>query len=422
MRAVYLRSFRRIELCVRARVRYKELRERRETGGAQSKASSTNSHGAKRKGGGGSASGSSKAQQRQQRDQPGQQEQQRQKRRRQQQQQQQQQQRGRDGVGLADCHELEGDTAKNVYAGLDPDADWDELWEGLVERGWRSVPGKRERNDFCFLPPGVTVAGPPFRSRVDYFDSFRSVREVVRRAQGRPSVKPLQLRDGGASSPRPFGGDDSAARRRDGIGKLIAEERARREQERERRRGASSKKHLSASVRMERLHICCLNSSDTAVLSRPAGLRVERNKKANLPWTDEELNVLKEICRRDGPGENWTPDCTCSPAVSCADPCWRLCGPSVARSVAGEWQAKATEMANHELCKTRTANSVRPCVLCPVCVRTLKILIACCLNPTSHSSFVFATRCRSKHSTTSVSCITSRCVRAEIEGVLPPQR
>ena len=101
-------------------------------------------------------------------------------RRLEQQQQQQQQQQleaaGDNGSGseAAAGSAAEADEAKRPYVGLDPEAEWETLWAALAERGWRSVPGKRQRNDFCFLPPGISHAGPPFRSRVDYYDSFRS--------------------------------------------------------------------------------------------------------------------------------------------------------------------------------------------------------------------------------------------------------
>ena len=94
----------------------------------------------------------------------------------QQQQQQQLEAAGDNGSGseAAAGSAAEADEAKRPYVGLDPEAEWETLWAALAERGWRSVPGKRQRNDFCFLPPGISHAGPPFRSRVDYYDSFRS--------------------------------------------------------------------------------------------------------------------------------------------------------------------------------------------------------------------------------------------------------
>jgi hypothetical protein len=97
-------------------------------------------------------------------------------RRLEQQQQQQLEAAGDNGSGseAAAGSAAEADEAKRPYVGLDPEAEWETLWAALAERGWRSVPGKRQRNDFCFLPPGISHAGPPFRSRVDYYDSFRS--------------------------------------------------------------------------------------------------------------------------------------------------------------------------------------------------------------------------------------------------------
>ena len=59
---------------------------------------------------------------------------------------------------------------------------------------------------------------------------------------------------------------------------------------------------------------------------RRRGIYTERNKKINIPWTEEELVVLKAIVARDGPGN---------------------------------WHGKAAEMgALHETCQVRTANSV----------------------------------------------------------------
>ena len=101
------------------------------------------------------------------------------------------------------------------------------------------------------------------------------------------------------------------------LGELIAEERERRERERERRRG---KKRTQISLGLRHVwccrvvgfipgacaDLCCCSYHFWNLCVRPrvaAGIYVERSKKVNTPWTEEELVVLKEIVQRDGPGE-----------------------------------------------------------------------------------------------------------------------
>ena len=55
--------------------------------------------------------------------------------------------------------------------------EWEDLWPGLLTKGWCQEDGKRVGQDFYFVPPGVLRAGAGMRVRRDYFDSKLQVRQ-----------------------------------------------------------------------------------------------------------------------------------------------------------------------------------------------------------------------------------------------------
>ena len=70
-------------------------------------------------------------------------------------------------------------TATPDAASLDPDADFEILWSSLEHLGWTRENGSRQRKDYFFMPPGVQPCAP-WRSRVDYFDSIKGLREFLK--------------------------------------------------------------------------------------------------------------------------------------------------------------------------------------------------------------------------------------------------
>eukprot|EP00435_Cladocopium_sp_Y103_P064530 s89_g26.t1 len=86
-------------------------------------------------------------------------------------------------------------------------SDWEQLWQQLLQRGWR-LEEVGKRRDAYFLPPGVQ-RGPGKKCRVDYFDSKKQVIEQLgvnmgdlgnRRIEDLPSERLL------ASAVAPMGG------------------------------------------------------------------------------------------------------------------------------------------------------------------------------------------------------------------------
>ena len=83
---------------------------------------------------------------------------------------------------------------QRVRKGEEP---WADLWERLLQQGWKEEAGKRVGTDFFYIPPGVSRQAEGMRCRRDFFDSKLQVRQYLRREAGEESSEPESESDEG---------------------------------------------------------------------------------------------------------------------------------------------------------------------------------------------------------------------------------